>query len=247
MRIAILGMGRLGKTMAGLLKAAGWDVATWRRGEVMPRCAVAWITVSDDAVAQVARALPPGPIVLHASGSLDVDVLRPHRPAGSLHPLQTFPGPQRLVPDLRGVPAAVSGDEEAIRIAIQIARSLEMSPVRVGGDRRLYHAACVMAGNFSTVLLDAALTLLDSAGLERDQGLDLLAPLVRSSLGNSLRDGPGAALTGPYSRGDTQTMAAHREAIRLKHPELLALYDALAHQASELAARGHPSRIPESR
>ena len=35
-----------------------------------------WVCVSDGEVASVAALIPPGSVVLHASGALDIDVLR---------------------------------------------------------------------------------------------------------------------------------------------------------------------------
>jgi len=189
---------------------------------------VAWITVADDAVAEVARALPPGPVVLHASGVLDVDVLRPHRPAGSLHPLQSFPGPEVATPPLAGVPAAVAGDPEAIAVARKLAADLGFEAVEVPGDRRLYHAAAVVAGNFTTTLLAEGAALLEAAGVEPTQSVAMLVPLARASLEQALARGPMASLTGPYPRGDRSTIAGHLEAIVDVDPGLLGLYRALA-------------------
>jgi len=87
MRIAIFGPGRLGRSMALLLSRAGQEVTLWRRGEPMPPCELAWLTVRDEAIAELAARLPPGPIVLHASGATDLDALLPHAERGSLHPL----------------------------------------------------------------------------------------------------------------------------------------------------------------
>jgi predicted short-subunit dehydrogenase-like oxidoreductase (DUF2520 family) len=98
-------------------------------------------------VAEVAAQIQPGGAtpVLHASGALSHDVLRPHRPAGSLHPLQSFPGPDVATPPLEGVAAAVAGDLEAVLVARRLAEALGMAPFTVSGDRRAYHAAAVIA------------------------------------------------------------------------------------------------------
>jgi predicted short-subunit dehydrogenase-like oxidoreductase (DUF2520 family) len=214
MDIALLGLGRLGRSLQPLLESAGHQVLPWRRGEPFPRADVAWLTVSDGAVAEVAGALPPGPIVLHASGALGVDVLRPHRPAGSLHPLQSFPGPEIATPQLAGIPAAVAGDPEAVSAARQIAADLGLRAVHVPGDRRLYHAAAVIAGNFSTTLLAEGADLLIAAGVAPDEAAELLVPLAMASLEQALSRGPMQSLTGPFPRGDHATVGAHLDAIR---------------------------------
>jgi predicted short-subunit dehydrogenase-like oxidoreductase (DUF2520 family) len=233
MDIALLGLGRLGRTLQPLLEAAGHRVLTWQRGQDFPVADVAWITVSDGAVAEVARALPRGPIVLHASGSLEIDVLRPHRPAGSLHPLQSFPGPEVATPPCHGVPAALAGDPEAIAVARQLAEDLGFEPVLVPGDRRLYHAAAVIAGNFGTTLLAEGAALLEQAGVPTDRAATLLIPLARASLEQALSAGPVAAMTGPFPRGDAATIRAHLTAIRAFDAGLAQLYEVLGLRTTE--------------
>jgi predicted short-subunit dehydrogenase-like oxidoreductase (DUF2520 family) len=234
MRVGIIGPGRLGRTLALLLADRGWTVDL-RGGRVdVPLGEVVLLTVPDAAIAEVAARVPPGPIVLHCSGAAGIDVLRPHRPAGSLHPLMTFPGPEIAVPDLRGVAAAVAGDEEAQQAARAIAGSLGLVPIEVPGDRRLYHAAAVMAGNFATVLLADAASVLASAGVAPEIAASMLGPLAVASLRNALPD-PARALTGPAARGDEATIAAHREALAregLAGP--LAVYDTMTSRARVL-------------
>ncbi len=232
MHLALMGMGRLARSLAPRLEEAGHRVVPWRRGDPQPRVELCWITASDSAIAELAAWLEPGPTVLHASGGLDHEVLRPHRPAGSLHPLQSFPGPELAQPSLHGVPAAVSGDPQAVAMAEALARSLGMRPFAVTGDRRLYHAACVVAGNFGTVLLTEAARMLASAGVTEDPAA-LLLPLLEASIHNAARQGP-EALTGPAARGDEATIQAHIEAIARQHPELLPLYRALTARARAL-------------
>jgi predicted short-subunit dehydrogenase-like oxidoreductase (DUF2520 family) len=234
MQIGLLGPGRLGRTLARLLADRGHRVDLRGRGE-LPSGEVILLTVPDAALPEAARSIPPGPVVLHCSGAAEVDVLRPHAPAGSLHPLMTFPGPEVAIPDLAGVPAAVAGDPAAQEAARAIARSLGMSPFSVPGDRRLYHAAAVMAGNFATVLLADAAAVLAAAGVDPADAPGLLAPLALQSLRNAAAD-PAAALTGPAARGDSATIERHRAALREAGlPDALALYDLLTAHATALA------------
>jgi len=238
MIIAIAGMGRLGRTLAALLPAAGHEVLPWRRGDPFPDCQVVLLTVSDGAIAEVAAAWPRGPAVLHTSGVTDVAPLRPHSPAGSLHPLQSFPGPEVAIPPLEGVPAAIAGDPEARSIARGLALELGMSPFDVTGDRRLYHAAAVVAGNFATVLLGEAARLLEAAGVTSELAPKILAPLALASIQQGGDRGPAAALTGPFARGDAGAVAAHIAAITQYTPEITALYQELGRRAADLSREG---------
>ena len=82
----------------------------------------------------------------------------------------TFPGPEIEVPELKGVAAAVDGDAEAREAAREIAGLLGMRAFEVPGDRRLYHAAAVIAGNYATVLLAEAASVLSAAGVPEVAG-----------------------------------------------------------------------------
>ncbi len=226
MRIGIVGPGRLGRSLAVLLDRAQHQTTLFSRGEA-PVGDVILLTVPDDAIATAAAALPAtASVVLHCSGSRDIDVLRPHQPAGSLHPLMTFPGLHAL-PDLSGVPAALAGDPQAVEVARQLAVDLGMSPFEITGDRRLYHASAVIAGNFATVLLQAATTALRQAGAPHDRAAEILLPLALQSLRNAPPE-PSQALTGPVVRGDADVIAGHLKALEEAGlTEILTLYSAL--------------------
>lgn len=245
MRIALLGMGRLGRSIAPLLQEAAHEVLPWRRGEPIPTADVAWILVPDDAVPEVAHLVQPGPVVLHASARLDLTCLEGHHPAGSLHPVQTFPGPEHGTPPLQGAAAAVAGDAEAIEVASAIARSLGMVPVRVPGDRRLYHAACVLAGNLVTPILGAAREAAMAAGVPSEAVPDLLVPLALSAVHHALAWGAAEALTGPWPRGDAAAVRAHREALASMAPGALPIYEAAGRLVSPLVPQ-HQQRMEEA-
>jgi len=238
--VLIVGPGRLGRTMALELEARGAQVRLVGRGQPIPAAPLTWLLVPDRALATVAATVPDGGVLLHASGAADVGVLRPHRPAGSLHPLMTFPGPELARPPLQDLPAAVAGDPDAVDAARNIAAFLGMRAFEVPGDRRLYHAAAVVAGNFSTVLLAAGARILEQAGVPAQDAPGLLLPLVRASLDNAAALGPARALTGPVARGDRAVIDAHRAALHDSVPALLPVYDSLAAAAVALATSAPP-------
>jgi predicted short-subunit dehydrogenase-like oxidoreductase (DUF2520 family) len=64
--------------------------------------------------------------------------------------------------------------------------------------------------------------------------LSLFLPLVRTTLDNLAAQGPVDALTGPLSRGDTATIAAHLRALAEHAPETLPVYRALGEATLEL-------------
>lgn len=233
MRVAVLGMGRLGRSLAMLLDQRGHEVVRWSRGQPWPTCEVAWITVSDDAIATVAAALPPGPVVLHSSGASGLGVLAPHERVGSVHPILSFPGPERGMPSTVGAVAGIAGQGGGLELARTLAVELGFRPVHVPGDRRLYHAAAVLAGNFATVLLAGGARLLVAAGVRPEEAASALAPLAQASVSGAAAIDPARALTGPLPRGDVGVVQGHLDALAEAHPELLPVYLALARFAAE--------------
>lgn len=150
----------------------------------------------------------------------------------------TFPGPDRL-PDLTGVPAALDGHPEARAAGEVIAKALGMRPLEVPGDRRLYHAAAVLAGNFSTVLLHEASRTLAAAGVPLSEAPGLLAPLAMQSLRNAVEHGPAASLTGPAARGDVTTLQGHRDAlVAAGLADIVDLYDPATRAAMRMGTTG---------
>ena len=235
MDVALIGAGRLGRSLAVLLAAAGHRATLVGRGEAIPRCDLVWVTTPDRALEAVGRALPPGVPALHSAGSRGPDALAPHAPSGLLHPLMTFPGPEIGLPSLAGVGAAVAGHPAAEACARQLATDLGMVPFAAPADPALYHAAAAIAGNYVAVLLAEAARVLAAAGVP--EGTALLAPLAIESLRNAAR-APARALTGPAARGDLDTLARHRLALRAAGlRDVSDLADSLAERALVLTKR----------
>lgn len=219
MRVAILGAGRLGRSLGILLPRAGVDAVVWRRAEPFPQADILWICVSDAAIGPLAATLPRGPVVLHASGAVGPEVLAAHARHGVLHPLMTFPGPENGLPDLHGAGAGVAGP--ASEIAADLARRLGMVPFALPRDQHAYHAAATMAsGHLAAAFLEAA-DVLARTGVP--DAADRLLPLALESLRRVAGQG-ARAITGPAARGDQATVAAHRGAL---DPHHRALYDLL--------------------
>lgn len=215
MQLAVVGAGRLGRSLKVLWERVGHTVHVVGRDLAVPSGVDAVVlTVPDRAIAQVAAALGSEVALLHTSGATTLDVLAPHERRGSLHPMMTFPGPEVALPDLAGVMAAVEGaTPEVLALATRLALDLGLRPIHLTGDRRLYHASAALAGNFATVLLAQAGKTLAAAGLDETTARELLLPLALQSLRNSVAD-PWAALTGPAARGDLAILDAHRDALR---------------------------------
>ena len=84
--------------------------------------------------------------------------------------------------------------------------------------RVLYHAAAVVASNYLVTLASVAEDLFERAGLPAGGALPAFLPLMRGALDNLQAQGTVAALTGPLSRGDVGTVAAHLDALGREAP-----------------------------
>ena len=209
--VNVIGSGRVGSAISARLRARGLTVGDDR--ELVLLC------VPDGSIAEVAAGLEEGPWVAHVSGATPLSALDPHRRRFSMHPLQTFTrarGPEQL----DGAWAAVTAEAEEARVAgFWLAETLGLKPFELADAARpLYHAGAAIASNYLVTLHAVASELFRAAGAPPEA----LVPLMRRTIEN------GFELTGPIERGDWETVAAHRRAIRAARPELEPLYDVLA-------------------
>lgn len=205
--------------------------------------------LADQAAALARPSWPAGSVALHLSGSVEVETLAPLRGAGcavgGLHPLKSFVDPERDAASLAGTVCAVEGDPPAVEAAEVLAQRCQARPFRLApGSRPAWHAAAAHAANHLVALLDQALDLAASAGLDRDQARAALLPLMAGTLDNLAHHPPGQALTGPVVRGDVPVLSRHARALAGRDDDLPRTYRALAERALDLA-RHHRDLSPE--
>jgi predicted short-subunit dehydrogenase-like oxidoreductase (DUF2520 family) len=195
------------------------------------------LAVPDDAVAPLARALRigPGKSVVPTSGAQGVAALAPAAGAGALtaalHPAMTFTGRPEDLDRLAGVSWAVTGGPEGRLVGEALVLEMGGEPEHVDeADRPRYHAALAHAANHLVTLVNDAVEQLRDLGVREPERL--LAPLTSAALDNALRHGD-AGLTGPVSRGDAGTVAAHLDA--LADTGIADAYRALARRTAERA------------
>jgi predicted short-subunit dehydrogenase-like oxidoreductase (DUF2520 family) len=206
------------------------------------------LAVPDDHIHELAHELaaqgdaPPGCAALHCSGALSTEPLSPLHArgyaVGSLHPLQALAHALEGAEQLPGSAFAVSGEPRAMAVARRLVSALGGRTLEVPVSRRgVYHAAAALASNGLAALIATAGRLLVQAGLEPDEALAALFPLMRGSLRNLETQGLAQGLTGPVVRGDIETVRLHMATLE---PRERAIYAALGLELTELAAeRGH--------
>jgi len=206
------------------------------------------LTVNDDAIEplcdRLARegAFGAGSIIAHCSGALGSDILARARDScrcriGSMHPLTTFPTVSAAIEKFSGTYCFCEGDTDATDALMELASDIGAKPMLVeSGNKVLYHAAAVMACNYLTALMDAAVTLCRHAGIDRKTALQALGSLSATTLENVSKLGPAAALTGPIARGDARTIHRHLEALSRCDDDLRDFYRIAGKWALKLAA-----------
>lgn len=263
--VGVVGTGRVGAVLGSALRAAGHAVvgvsavsaASRERAEVMlpgvpvlavpdvvERAELVLLTVPDDALPGLVEGLAatgawqPGQLVVHTSGRFGWRVLAPATSHGaiplSLHPAMTFTGTSLDLVRLTDCCFGVTAPNPVLPIAQALVVEMGAEPVVVAEEARpLYHAALAHAANHLVTLVAQSLELLRSAQIEPADRV--LGPLLSAALDNALRSGDGA-LTGPVSRGDAGTVAAHVEAIAASgSPSVLPTYRALARATADRA------------
>ena len=158
---------------------------------------------------------------------------------GVLHPLQTIASPETGVADPSRLRFRDLGRRAGLAWAERISTLLGGVPLRIAPDRMpLYHAAAVMASNCVTGLIDAAVILMNAAGIEEKTALGRArpsrsAPVWKTRWSWVLEK----ALTGPIRRGDVETVLRHLTALSEAPASVGGLYRSAGLHALEVARR----------
>lgn len=188
-------------------RARGWHDArrpTTGLSAALPRFERILLAISDDALEpfvaahDARRSLP----WVHFSGGRRVVG------AWAAHPLCTFAGQPYPEAIYREIPFIVEAEGPPLS---EILPGLPNPSAAIpAADRALYHALCVAAGNFTTLLWRDFF-----ARLEDRWGIDsaLARPYLRRTLANLEGADLAGALTGPIARGDAGTIRRNLAAL----------------------------------
>jgi predicted short-subunit dehydrogenase-like oxidoreductase (DUF2520 family) len=238
-RVAIIGPGRVGRTLSRALGDAGYRVeAILGRGDdrgPVRAAGLVLLTVPDDDVAGVFASLAdqevlgPEQVVFHFSGLVQSGALQAPgltlAGRASVHPMMAFADVDRSLEALPGTTYGIEGDERGIERALQLVEDLGGKAVIVPAEAKAaYHLACVMASNGLVALMDAAEEITRSSGVQGEGLADGLANLVLGTAGNVSRLGIRPAMTGPVVRGDHRTVARHLEVLERQDAGIVEVY-----------------------
>ena len=263
--IGIIGAGRLGSSLALALTAAGRRVVSatttslkrqWLLRSAIPDVFitenvsasinlsdVVFVTCPDAVIGALAASQQwrPNQTIIHCSGALPLDVLSAVRTfgavAGCFHPIQTFPSPDSAH-NFTKVTFGIEADEpDVLRYLKLLASDLGGQSVPIPtGHRDAYHASAVMSSGLISAWLGVAADMWSQFGYERHQALQALSPLIISTAQAVVSRGVPASITGPYVRGDVETVATHIEATSSAGVDVARAYAAMALATIKVAA-----------
>ncbi|RUR20600.1 DUF2520 domain-containing protein [Legionella sp. km535] len=256
MNYNIIGAGRLGKNLAMALstsrmlvldsvynrtfKSAQQACSDLGMGNAveslnqLPQADVTWITCSDDSIETIVTqliqdsVLKPNSFVIHCSGALNSELLKPLKMAGcsiaSFHPLKAFKTGYLDSMAFNQIDCVVEGDPEVCEWLNGIFSSLAARVIPIQPEAKIkYHAAATIASNYLITLASASEELLLQAGIPQYQARAMICNLMQGNINNLSNTTPiDESLTGPLCRGDTQTLSLHLKTIN--NPMIRALY-----------------------
>ncbi|MCU0496417.1 MAG: DUF2520 domain-containing protein [Anaerolineae bacterium] len=215
--------------------------------EVVEHCDLTLMAVADDAIGEIVQSLREaqltGKAVIHTSGAHSLGVLAPLMTQGamigSLHPVLPFASVENALKLIRStqITMALEASDRQLQIWLdRIVSALNARAIALpSGSKALYHAALVMASNYTVTLYAVAENLLMELGASREVADQALNTLMTATVDNLKTKGVPQALTGPLVRSDVETIRAHlaalgstdlgqlyRDLARLTYPLLLA-------------------------
>lgn len=147
---------------------------------------------------------------IHFSGLLSTPL------AESAHPLMTF-GHELYEPEFYAQVPFIT--EEGRKPFSGLFPELSNPNYQIPHDKKpLYHAFCVMGGNFTTILWNSFFAELQRLGIPQQAALPYLNKISDNLVSDS------QPLTGPFERNDQKTILKHREVLE-GHP-LKGIYEA---------------------
>jgi len=200
---AIIGGGRLARHMHHYFSLLDLPCSVWTRDGANPAKRLrktiepathVLLAVSDAGISEVLKQYPflHEKILVHCSGALSLPGV-----AGA-HPLMTFSHDLYDLQKYQQIPFMVESAYDFSEILPGLPNPHHVIPLE---EKARYHALCVMAGNFSQILWQAASERFDDMGLPASSLQPYLQQVVENFINN-----PEAALTGPLSRGDHLTV-----------------------------------------
>ncbi len=245
LKIGIVGAGNVGSHLCRAFSKAGHQIVVYtRRGAdhlLNDVSGLVWtkhlssfrrgydfiiIAINDDSIGNVAAELNPEEgIILHTSGSTEMDILKRSNSSnyGVFYPLQSFR--KDLALNYAEIPVFIEGNTKNTLNKIKIlAESFSKNVVEMESDqRKRLHLAAVIVNNFSNHLYCLSQEYLNKHKITFDH----LLPLIKETASRLDVNKASEMQTGPAMRNDSKIMNEHRKMLESKD-ELLSIYELIS-------------------
>lgn len=183
-----------------------------------------------------------GTIVFHCSGSLSSTILGGLEASGariaSIHPIKSFADPELAVSSFAGTYCGVEGDKTACDFLSKVLSQCGATVFSIKReDKLLYHAGSVIVCNYLVALIEAGLVCYEQAGIDRDEALRIMQPIMAGTIANVVRLGTAQALTGPIARGEAGIVEQQCQALERLDHRVAAIYKTLGLITVDLSRR----------
>lgn len=159
-------------------------------------------------------------LICHTSGTTGIDIFKNRiENYGVFYPLQTFSKTRNI--DFSTVPLCIeANNRQNEKLLVNLARSISSDARLLNSEqRRIVHIAAVFACNF----VNHFYVLSEKILRTRDISFDIIKPLIQETARKILQNNPIDMQTGPATRNDTKTIAAHLELLN-SWPEIKKIY-----------------------
>ena len=201
LNVAVIGAGPVGTVLGQALATAGHKLVTANSNYPQATVAEADLVLFAIPAAQIAATVTgyakaglfkPGQLIAHTAGEFGIEVLKPAVEQGviplAIHPAMTFTGTAIDLQRIRESYFGVAAPEVALPIAQALVIEMGAEPIVISEeDRKVYFEAISVANNFSKLIVNQSIGLLESIGIEHARVV--LGPLIRSAVEEALADG----------------------------------------------------------
>lgn len=175
------------------------------------------IAVTDNAIEAISKAIPfSNSLVVHTSGSMEMNLLNSKNRRGVFYPLQTFSKQKEI--DFSTVPICIEAEHDNdLELLHTVASKLSRNVYTISSQQRQYlHIAAVFVCNF----VNHMYTIGHHICKDHNIPFEILQPLIKETAEKIKTIDPKSAQTGPAKRNDSITIQNHLKLISYEYKEL---------------------------
>lgn len=178
-----------------------------------------FILCNDDSIKEISKKINVnGGMVLHSSGTININILSNHKNYGVFYPLQTFNFHNKL--NFTDVPVLIEANTKKNLDKLKKLCELLNTTFKVidSKDRLYYHLAATFANNFTNHLLSVTDEIINKFNLNKDFFIPISNQTIQKFKENKSKE----SQTGPAIRNDVKTIKKHERI--LENSNYLNLY-----------------------